>query len=426
MVKRLAGRSITITALLVLAAMLSVIDVASRALGGLLSKARGWTPGWLREFAGGCAATVAAFLAGLVALTSIFSPAFIGRWEFVKVARTLGLGWIDSVALGGRPAIAGGSQPTARDLHVDAPLTMMSIGYRNAAYIADQICPMVPVTRQSNIVPKYDQSHWFRDTAQLRAPGTRSRGGGYTVDTTDKYFADRYSYRFEIPDDVRDNADAPYADLDRDGTYFITDKLQMRREIAFANAFFTTGVWGADKVGGTDFTQWSDYGGSQPLIDMAVFLDDVESRIGMQPNTAVIGKQVWLQAKWHPDLLDTIKYTQRGQISPEIAASLFEVEKFLIGRSIYTTTAEGTAEASVSYTRIWGKNVLLLWVPAAPSLIQPAACYTFVWRRVADALQYIKRMRDEEREVDILESNSYFNQKQTAKAAGEFLSAAVA
>jgi hypothetical protein len=76
--------------------------------------------------------------------------------------------------------------------------------------------------------------------------------------------------------------------------------------------------------------------------------------------------------------------------------------------------------------RIFGKGVLVAWVPAGPSLLAPAAGYTFVWNRVANALQYIKRMRNEEKEVDVIEMNTYFDQKQTAKGAGTFIATAVA
>ena len=316
-------------------------------------------------------------------------------------------------------------QPSSLDLHVDQLLTSMSIGYKNDTYIADSLFPMIPVNRQSNIVPKYNQSHWFRDDARMRAPGTKSEGGGFTVDTTDKYFCDRYSYRYEIDDEVRDNADEPF-NLDRDATFFVTDKLQMRREVAFAGAFFTTGVWGTDKVGATDFTKWSDYASSDPLVNMESFKDTMETKIAQTPNTMVMGRQVWAQLKFHPDLIDTIKYTQRGVLTTELVASLLEIDRLEIGRAIYTTSVEGTAEGSVSYSRIWGKNALLMYTPAAPSLMTPAAGYTFVWRRVPNALQFMKRMRDEEREVDIIEGNSYFDQKITASNAGLFLSNAVA
>ena len=316
-------------------------------------------------------------------------------------------------------------QPTPQDLHVDALLTNLSIAYSNPAYIADQLFPLVRVMKQSDIVPRYNQSFWFRDDSKVRAPGTKSEGGGYTVDTSMTYFCNRFSRRFEIPDDLRRNADAPW-NLDNDATRFVSDKLLMRREVGFAADAFATGKWTTDKTGGTDFTLWSNYGASTPDVDVDTYKDTVEALVGVEPNSFVVGKQVHLQLKNHPALVDRIKYTQRAQLTPDLIASLLELERYFVGRSIYTTTVEGTAEASVSYTRIWGKNGLLLYTPAAPSLLTPAAGYTFVWQVVANALQYIKRMRDEEKEIDIIEANSYYAQKITAASAGLFLSSAVA
>lgn len=322
--------------------------------------------------------------------------------------------------------------PTARDLHVDQALTNLSIAYRNSTYIADQMFPIVPVKKQSDIVPKYNQSYWFRDLARLRVGGQKSEGSGFTVDVTKHYFCPRYSFRFEIPDEVRDNADDPF-NMDRDGAVFVTDKMQMRREVNFASAFFTTSKWAqvnvaanGDPTGGTDFTKWSDYGASQPLVDVAGYQDQIEGLIAREPNVFAIGKQAYVQLKWHPDLIDTIKYTQKGQLTPDLIAGLFEIPKFLIGRGIYTTSIEGTAESSVTYSRIWGKAALALYVPDGPSLLTPSAGYTFVWTRVASAVQYIKRMRDEEREVDILEGNSYFDQEQIVTNAGYYLASLVA
>lgn len=318
------------------------------------------------------------------------------------------------------------AESTGRDLHVDQLLTNISIGYRNPAYIADQIFPIVPVGKQSDLIPGYNQSDWFRDDAHLRAPGTPSVRGGFGV-SNDSYFCRRYSYGFEIPDEVRDNQDAPY-DMDRDGTEFATDRVQLQRERAFATNLFTTGVWGNDDTGGTEFVLWSTYATSDPLVNLTGYIDEVESRIGREANRIVMGKQVWTQLRWHPDIIDSIKYVQRGVATEEIFASLLGLPAgaILIGRSIYTASPEGTAEASVAYSRVWGKNVLVAYVAPSPSLIAPSAGYTFTWRRVQNSIQYIKRMRNEEQEKDIIEANSYYHQKVTVARAGTFLSGAVA
>ena len=315
--------------------------------------------------------------------------------------------------------------PTVESVHHDALLTNISVGYTNPGYIADQVFPIVNVRKQTDVIPKYDKSHFFRHAAEIRAPGAPSLRGGFKVTHTDLYHCPRFSYGFEIPDELRDNADEPF-NMDRDGTRFVTEKGYLCREGAFATDYFATSKGWTDLVGGTNFFQWSDYAASSPLTDMETWKDNVEAIIGQEPKTLVLGKQAWVPTKWHPDLIDTVKYTQRGVMTTELMASLFEVDRILIGRAIRVTSAEGVAEGSATYARIFGKSGLLLYVPAGPSLMTPAAGYTFVWARVPNALQYIKRIRNEEREIDIIEMNSYFDQALIVGNAGTFLSGLVA
>lgn len=308
------------------------------------------------------------------------------------------------------------SNPTRNNLRVDVPLTNMSIGYKNMTYIADDIFVMSPSQVRSGIVPKYDQSHWFRDAASLRAPGTKSTGGGWKTDISDTFYCHRYSFRYEYDDDTAGEQMSPF-NLDRDGVEFVTDKMQLKREVDFSTNFFTSGVWGTtNTLSGTD--QWDDYSGSDPLGNIETAKDTIEGATAVEPNALTMGKQVWMKLKWHPDIIDTIKHTQRAITTPDIFSSLTEIPKILIGRSIYTTTVEGTAEGSVSYTRIWGKKALLTFSPPTPALKSPACGYTYVWNRVENALQWIKRMRNEEREVTIIEGNSYFDQKSLATSSG--------
>jgi len=315
-------------------------------------------------------------------------------------------------------------QPDASDLHVDRQLTNISIAYQNNLYIEPLICPLVPVTRQTDLIANFDQSHWFRDMAELRAPGTRARQGGFTVGR-EPYHCPRYSFAFPIPDEVRDNTDDPF-NMDRDGTEFATDKILLKREVLCQEALFRSGVWATDLVGGAsggggDFTYFNDYANSDPLNVMAEYMDAMERRIAREPNIWVMGKEAWVKLKWHPRLIEPIKYTQRGQLTPDLMASLFEVPRIVIGRAIRTVDQEGTAEASVTYTRIWGNDLLMLYRPDAPSLMRPSACYALTWARVPNSAQYIRRIRREEEETDIIEANTYIKHHITATRAGTFL-----
>jgi len=320
---------------------------------------------------------------------------------------------------------------SAGDAYIDQIQSNVLIAYRNPLYIASQIFPMTPVNLLSGILPQMPQSQWFRNQAAARPVSAQSRRGAFTLDNTMQYVCKWASFGVELPDLVRDNQVEPY-NLDNACTEFATDKIQMEQEINFVNTAFTTSVWSADQTGvasapgANQFIHWSNYGSSNPLTDLATFNDLIEGRVGREGNKLVLGKQVWTQLKWHPDIVDTIKYTQRAQMTPELLAALLEIETVLIGRGIYTTTPEGTAEASVVYSRIWGKHALLVYTPPAPRILEVSAGYTVGWQRRVSPLGYLKRMRDDEKEVDIFEANAFYTHKVTSARAGQFMATAVA
>lgn len=325
-------------------------------------------------------------------------------------------------------------QPSVSQLHVDRLLTNLLVGFKNAAYISDLAAPIMPVQKQTDLIARVLQSAFFRDDAKVRAAGTRSARSGFLVDNTMNYYCPRYSLGHEIPDEVRDNQDQPY-DMDRESAFFVANALQLARERSFATNVFAAAPWGTTKTAGVDFNQWSNYGGSTPLDDVTQWKDAVEALIGIEANELIMGKQVWVGSgglanggglKWHPQMIDSLKYTQRGQMSVDIAASLFELDRILIGRAIFTATPEGVAEASVTYQRIFGKNVLVHYNAGGPSIFKPVSVLTIVWQRVAAALQYIKRFRDEQAELDVIEGNSYFVHKVIVPNAGLFAANAVA
>lgn len=296
------------------------------------------------------------------------------------------------------------NNPTRESLRVDVPLTNMSIGYSNPLYIIDDLLAHTYVDQQSGIMPHLEQSHFYRDNVMLRAPGTESDGVGFKADLTNTYFCNRFSVNFTYDDDTKMGAMKPF-DLDRLGVKFITDRIKLNREKAFADTNFVTGVWGSStQLTSTD--QWDDYSGSDPLGDVETAKEAVLSASGAVVNKMVLGGAGWSKLKNHPDLIDRIKHTQVGNITRDLAAGMFEIEKLLVGSSLYTASPEGTAEGSVAYTRVWGKNCLLLYT--AEGLEVPSAANTLVWDKGGKTPQYIKRMRNELKETNIIEGNSYF------------------
>lgn len=316
--------------------------------------------------------------------------------------------------------------PYFGDMRTDAILNTHSQMARNAAnsYIADQLFPVAPVSEYpSAIIPGYKQSDMFRDLAKPLAPRDKTQGATYE-DDPQSYLLKEYGFRDEISDPERKSFKEPY-DAYRDMAEFVTDMLWKRREVQTAGTYFTTGVWGTDITGGTgEYQQWDDLS-AQPLKQVVQMQDTIASRIARDGNKLVIGKEAWVKARFNPQLTDTIKYTQIGVPTPDLIASACNLDQVLIGGAIITTSPKGTAEASVTYTRVWGKHALMVYTPERPQLRVPSAGYTYV---ISDNLpngmamtQGVRRLRDEERRTDIVEAITAWQVKQLNSRAGVFL-----
>lgn len=317
-------------------------------------------------------------------------------------------------------------RPGEGDLRVDRMLTNMSIGYRNPLYIARLIFPVVLVNDQAGIVPRYDQSPFFRLEAKKLGITEAPPRGGFTVDTTLKYFTEEYGIGIEVADRTRANAQSPF-DADRDSMMWLVDQLDKIREDDFVTNFWKAGVWGTDWTGGSTFTKWSDYSTSTPIVNVRVAKRTVRRKIAMNPNILVLGDMTFDVLCDHPVILDRIKYgassAAPAMVEENLLAQLWALDSVLVGTSIYTADAEGTAEGSVTYSPYWDDDAMLLYRPTRPSLMTPASGYNFVWRTVWGGERFIRRRREPLAEKsDLLEGFEFFHQLVTASRAGLFMS----
>lgn len=317
--------------------------------------------------------------------------------------------------------------PLLSDVHVSRPLTNISIAYIQRAenFIADRVFPNIPVTKQSDRYFVYEREDFFRDEAKERAPGTESAGGGYRVDNTPTYFARTMALHKDVADEIRANADTPL-DMDRDATIFVTQQMLIRREKVWASNYFQTGVWGTQKQGkaaapgANEFLQWND-AASTPIEDITSTAIDMAKITGFKPNTLVLSPYVFNQLKNNADILDRVKYTQRGVVTTDLLASLFEVDRVLVAMATNNTAAEG-ATAAYDFI-ISSKAALLCYSNPTPSILQPSAGYTFSWTGylgAGAAGTRIKRFRMEQLASDRIEGEISFDSKLVASDMGAF------
>jgi len=323
--------------------------------------------------------------------------------------------------------------PSQSDLHVNVPLTNVSVAYMQSAdsYIADKVFPKVPVKKQSDLYWKYSKSDWRRTDVTRRAPSTETPGVGWNVDT-DSYFAHVYGVHKDIDDQLRANADSNFL-LDRDSTEFVTNQLLLKRDIDWASTYFTTGVWDTNYDGDSDFTKWSD-AASDPIGQISQYVINFRKSTGFAPNIMVLGAEVMKALKNHPDIIDRIKYTQRGIVTEDLIATMFGVGEIYTSYASKATGPQkpdaGAQDAAASYEFINNaKSALLLYAPSTPSLMTPSAGYTFTWNGYlggnSEGIK-IKRFRMEHTASDRIEAEMTYDMKVVAPDLGVYLADVVA
>lgn len=284
--------------------------------------------------------------------------------------------------------------PTMQNAHIDRALTNISVAYMQDAnaFIADKVFPIVKVKRQSDVFYVYNKGDFMRDEAALRGAGTESAGGDYGVEAADPYYCRKHAFHKDVTAEERANYDEPL-DADRDATDFVTQKMLIRREMEWASKFFKEGIWGKEISGaasasGNNVVYW-DEPTSNPIKDITDAGVEMASKTGYKPNTLVLSPFAFNALKNHEDVLDRVKYTQKGIVTADLLATLFEVDNVYVAWSVVNTAAKGK-EDNVNF--IMGKHALLCYSNPTPALKKPSAGYIFAWTGLEGSGAYGNRI----------------------------------
>ena len=340
---------------------------------------------------------------------------------------------------GSRFAKAAVVQPSRGDVHVNRPLTNISIAYMQSKenFIARKVFQNLPVSSQADVYFTYDRGEFNRNEARERAPGTETAGGTHKIDN-EAYYCKVIGFHEDVADQVRSNQDSPI-NLDRDATEFVTYKGLIKCEVDWATKYFATDKWTFEYAGAGTGTAlgslnpthatnnkivyWND-DGSTPIETVRSMKSIMGEETGFRPNIMCVGRPTWDALLDHADIIGRL---DRGQTSgPAMAmkdaiAALFELDEITVMDSIQNTAGAGSA-ADHSY--IGGKHALLCYRPPRPGMMTPAAGYTFSWTGYVGAGKdgiRVKRFRMEETASDRVEMEMAYDQKQIATDLGFFL-----
>ena len=322
----------------------------------------------------------------------------------------------------------------AGDVHVQAALTNLSVAFSQGAeaFKSGRVFPTVAVSKQSDKYHVINRNDWLRADAQQRAPGAESAGGGYGI-SQNPYYADRYAIHLDIDDPTRANTDPALSNLDADATNYVTEQILLKQEKLFVTDFMgsTGAVWdgassSTDMTGAaapssttSSFLKWSDIA-STPIEDLRGEKNSIAKNTGKMANVLAQGPTVQAALADHPDILDRIKYTERGIVTDGLLASLFGLSDVVTFFATNDTAVEAAAE-SMSF--LTGTEALLCHSPQSAGLRTASAGYRFVWTGLAGMPAQgarIKKFRLEHVESDRIEGEVYFDDVAVESKLGAF------
>lgn len=261
--------------------------------------------------------------------------------------------------------------PTARNdgaAHVDKHLTNISVNFKPTDFrmIADALLPRIPVEMLSDKYLIYNKADNFTVPRTYRGPRSKSNEVAFgSSDAT--YSCDEYGLRDFITDRENKNADAPMKKLE-DAAESVTGLMLLDREIRAASVLGSTAIL-TQNTTLAGVNQWSDYANSDPFAN----IETAKAACFLPANTIMMAQNAFNKLKHHPDLLERVKYSERGVLTVDMLAALFEVDQVVIANAKYNSAADGL---TASYGYVWSNDVIVAHVKSSPTLKSASLGYT--------------------------------------------------
>lgn len=285
-----------------------------------------------------------------------------------------------------------------RSTYVNPLLTDVSVAYRVANLIGEQIFPTVTVEKETGTYFVMDKENLRSPADARRADLGRSNRVNNTM-TAATFSLEERSLETAISDRIMRNYSDPF-DPKKNATILVTEKLDLQKEKEIRDVILASGAPGLDENGA-----WST-----PATDIIGHVRTARNSIlqntGHDANVMVLGKAALDVLLTNTAVIEGIKYTQ--QVSEEALINAlqgyFDIPKILIGKATENTAKEGQTD---SLNFIWGEEAIVAYVPDAPALETPSAGYLL---QLKDA-RYVDEWYEQENKAQLVRANDFFQAK---------------
>lgn len=254
---------------------------------------------------------------------------------------------------------------------IDPILSTVVQGYQHPEHVGMNLFPRVTVRVAGGKIIEFGRES-FRLYNTARAPGaaTKRMQMGYEG----KPFAlENHALDAVVPrEHMREAEEVPGIDLATESNNDVmavqslileNQQAQLARDAANYAASNKVALAGTDR--------WNDYANSTPINDIEAGRHAVRNKVGLYPNTLLLGAPVFDSLKHHPTIIDKIKHTQTGVLTEELLANIFSIPRVVVGKAV------AIGDDDVQFD-IWGKDAVLAYVPQQITGIrQPSYGYTY-------------------------------------------------
>jgi hypothetical protein len=298
---------------------------------------------------------------------------------------------------------------------VDPVLTSIAQGYRNEEHIGTKLFPIVTVTKEGGHIIEYGKEAFklYNTRRAIRSNTARIDLSEATI----PYTLEEESLESAVDDREIEEATAPNRPMIR-ATRTLTDIIRLKMEYDQAILAQKAVSYDADNVEGLSGTsQWSDYENSNPVKAIKDAREHIRGKIGNYPNTLILGASTFNVLSEHPKLIDKIKYSMKGVLTPALMAEVFNIKNVEVGKCVYAGKAG-------DFVDCWGNVAILAYVPDERDADMGTPAYGYTLRK--QGRPFTSKYRDEKAESTVIKVSDVYTVKVTGKIAGFLFQTAVA
>ncbi len=295
--------------------------------------------------------------------------------------------------------------PQLSNVHISAPLTNLAIKYKNLAFVAEKVFPIVKVIKESDRYYKFKKEE-LMDVQSLRAAGAEANEISWDVDN-ETYSAEEYALRHLVPDRIVNNADVaikPKMTTTQKLLKWLLLGYEKRVQAIVQSTANITNF-------ATPAPRWNQ---ASPTIEANVDTAkaSVRNNCGVEPNSLLMSSAVADVVKRDTTVRDLIRYTVPNKellINGSLPPVLWNLA-VIIGGSIENSAKEGQTEALAS---VWGDGVLVFYKEIAAALDALTLGYTL---RVANTI--VSTWREDKRKGEMVEASIIQAEELVSQEAG--------